>query len=336
VGTSLTVTNNTVISGNSAGDGNGGGVLINQINSNYVGGDFTFTNSSVTGNSAASGGAIYCSVPAFATGHQPLLIMSGSTIGPNNSATNVGGGIAIVQPSSGSTTSNPTNQMVNCTIAGNSAAVAGAVYVQNYVQPPATIIPLLVNFCTIATNTSTTTDGGGVTVTANSVLQIQNTIVAKNNPTVSPTPSDVSGAVTSLGYNLIGNGDASSGWVGHDLLGTGASPIDPKLGALQNNGGPTYTMLPKQSSQAVNAADPTTPMSMLDQRGLPRFPTGDPLPDIGAVERQPNDGTGPGGGDLPLHEGLAEVLGAMTEDGATNSKKLLASGVDQYLSGIPG
>ena len=48
---------------------------------------------------------------------------------------------------------------------------------------------------------------------------------------------DGEGEFTSLGHNLIGNTDGSSGWVGTDLLN-----VDPMLGPLQDNGGPTWTM----------------------------------------------------------------------------------------------
>ena len=48
---------------------------------------------------------------------------------------------------------------------------------------------------------------------------------------------DSSGAFSSNGYNLIGDGTGSSGWVSSDLLN-----LNPQLGPLQNNGGSTDTM----------------------------------------------------------------------------------------------
>jgi hypothetical protein len=64
-------------------------------------------------------------------------------------------------------------------------------------------------------------------------LTLGNTIVAGNSS------RDANAMVTSLGYNLIGNGSQSSGYVDTDLVGTSDNPIDPLLGPLQNNGGPT-------------------------------------------------------------------------------------------------
>ena len=69
--------------------------------------------------------------------------------------------------------------------------------------------------------------------------------------------SDVSGAVNSLGNNLIGQTDGSSGWIAgpSDLTGTSAQPLDPMLDplGLQNNGGPTQTIALQSSSQAIDA-----------------------------------------------------------------------------------
>ncbi len=59
-------------------------------------------------------------------------------------------------------------------------------------------------------------------------------------------PSDCSGSLISLGYNLID--DTSCGMpAGSDIIGQ-----SPQLGALANNGGPTLTQLPADSSPAVS------------------------------------------------------------------------------------
>jgi hypothetical protein len=59
---------------------------------------------------------------------------------------------------------------------------------------------------------------------------------------------------------------------------------DALLGALADNGGPTFTMLPPSTSPAVDAGDPafSDPITV-DQRGLPRIVG---TIDIGAVELQ--------------------------------------------------
>jgi hypothetical protein len=65
-------------------------------------------------------------------------------------------------------------------------------------------------------------------------LNIRNTILAGNTAGLDP---DLVGTLSSSGYNLIGNASGGSGFVATDLLN-----VNPQLGPLQNNGGPTQTM----------------------------------------------------------------------------------------------
>ena len=101
----------------------------------------------------------------------------------------------------------------------------------------------------------------GLPVTAT----FDNSLVAQN--TSVPGSSDVFGTVNSVGFNLIGNADGSTGWVLSDLIGTTSVPIDPLLtGVLANNGGTTKTIAfadPSRRSGAgrvfdVNAYAPPT------------------------------------------------------------------------------
>jgi hypothetical protein len=111
---------------------------------------------------------------------------------------------------------------------------------------------------------------------------MRNTILAGN---AAPSAPDLSGTVTSQGHNLIGDGTGGSGYVSTDLVGTAANPIDPKLGPLQDNCGPTFTMALLPGSPAIDAGDPTD-APMWDQRGpgYPRVVNG--MIDIGAYEHQ--------------------------------------------------
>ena len=97
---------------------------------------------------------------------------------------------------------------------------------------------------------------------------------------------DVLGPVISLGYNLIGQTDGSTGWRSTDLTGTSAEPLDPLLGPLQDNGGPTQTQAPLVGSPAIGPGDPSLDGSV-DQRGSLRgwpFPLLTSAPAIGAVQ----------------------------------------------------
>jgi hypothetical protein len=97
----------------------------------------------------------------------------------------------------------------------------------------------------------------------------------------------VSGSITSLGNNLIGITDGSSGWVANDLTGTAASPKDAKLASLADNGGPTQTVALLLGSPAINNGTATSGNVHLvvpttDQRGFGRVGA----TDIGAFEVQ--------------------------------------------------
>ena len=92
---------------------------------------------------------------------------------------------------------------------------------------------------------------------------------------------DASGDFVDDGNNLIGISDGSTGFTTSTLVGTSGHSIDPKLGPLASNGGPTKTMALKSGSPAIRAgifvSDVTT-----DQRGVARHTNHNPS--IGAYE----------------------------------------------------
>jgi hypothetical protein len=207
----------------------------------------TVTDSTFLNNYGRYGGAIF-----NASGG---LTISGSTVA-GNSAQYGGGGIMLMDGQLG---------MTNSTVSGNVVQFdGGGIYYNSGV--------LEVTSSTIAFNATTVhfsagdAGGGGVYAEAGRAL-IRNTIVADNR-TAQDGP-DVLGPMLSLGYNLIGQTDASSGWVAADRTGTAAGPLDPRLGPLQDNGGPTPTHALLAGSPALQAGDPAALMS-LDQRGSVR------------------------------------------------------------------
>jgi hypothetical protein len=106
---------------------------------------------------------------------------------------------------------------------------------------------------------------------------VRNTIIAGNDGGF----AEVQGPVISLGYNLIGQTDGSTGWGATDLTGTSGNPLDPQLSPLQDNGGPTLTHAPAITSPAHVHGDFAL-FGSFDQRGTPRNNLLVP-PDIGAV-----------------------------------------------------
>jgi hypothetical protein len=204
--------------------------------------------------------------------------------------------------------------------------------------------------CTISGNHSYYTGGGGGgAIAAGSTLTIKNSIVAGNTSGFNgitdgqpppPARPDIVGSVVSHGNNLIGNGTGSSGLtngVNGDLVGTSASPIDPKLGSLQNNGGATLTMALLAGSPAIdagnNAGAPAT-----DQRGITRILDGDKdgtaVIDIGAYEFDAGpaisrvvvaEATAPKNGVLESNEKLA-MSWAVASSSAVKSQSLAIDG----------
>jgi hypothetical protein len=96
---------------------------------------------------------------------------------------------------------------------------------------------------------------------------------------------ELCGAFTSLGYNLVRVADSAAALVNEadsDLVGSAAAAIDPVIGSLANNGGPTPTVALLPGSPAIDAGDDS--QTGTDQRGFPRK-SGAHV-DIGAFELQ--------------------------------------------------
>lgn len=100
--------------------------------------------------------------------------------------------------------------------------------------------------------------------------------------------------ITSEGGNFIGEYLTSSELPAGqpngngDYVGTSSNPLDPLLGPLADNGGPTLTHFPLADSPLRDpAGGRTTSLFTLDQRGFDRIGYG--TLDIGAVEFTPED-----------------------------------------------
>jgi CSLREA domain-containing protein len=119
---------------------------------------------------------------------------------------------------------------------------------------------------------------------------VRNSIIG-NNYSNGNVRTDVFGAFTSGGFNLISAIDGSTGFTQPtDQTGTGAAPIFPNVGALQNNGGDTDTMQPTSACVGLDkgnsfglATDQRGAARPFDAPNLPNANGGDGS-DIGAVE----------------------------------------------------
>ena len=133
--------------------------------------------------------------------------------------------------------------------------------------------------------------GGGLFNASGGALTAAGTIVAAN--TASGSDPDLNGDFTSSGYNLIGDAGVRPDWSTAPTAtrsGAAGSPIDPMLGPLGGNGGPTSTHALLIGSPAIDAG--LSGGLLVDQRGLVRTyddaavanAAGGNGTDIGAVE----------------------------------------------------
>src|SRR5207249_4243243 len=121
-----------------------------------------------------------------------------------------------------------------------------------------------------------TGDGGGIARNSG-IVSFTNTLIGANADPGGQAP-DCAGALVSMGYNLIQ--DTAGCTVGGSVTGNVVGQ-SPRLGALQQNGGPTLTHALLAGSPALNAANPSN-CPPTDQRGVAR-PEGAAC-DIGAYE----------------------------------------------------
>ncbi|MBL9159095.1 MAG: filamentous hemagglutinin N-terminal domain-containing protein [Verrucomicrobiales bacterium] len=215
-------------------------------------GTLNLLNSTVSGNQSltTSGGGIYL--------YGAALNVTNSTISGNTSFS-YGGGIEAIASSGLS--------VLNSTIANNTSQYGGGIDVDSTTTT--------ITNSTISGNTATgDSRGGGVYVYSGSVT-VTNTIIAGNTATNSP---DVDGTFIDGGYNLIGNVGNAGGFTVSTLVGTSAAPLNARLSALGNYGGPTQTFGLLPGSIAINAGSATGN----DQRGFGRVGTAD----IGSFESQ--------------------------------------------------
>jgi uncharacterized repeat protein (TIGR01451 family)/CSLREA domain-containing protein len=245
----------------------------------------------------------------------------GTTISGNTASAGDAGGILLY---------NGTNLIAASTISGNTAVQeGGGIYLYSGA--------LLLDSSTVANNSVTgpASTGGGIfsyvgmdirhsTISGNSAAgeggniylydgqtptTLRNTIVANG---IAPTDPDIGGdGAATATYSLIETPSANVTTDATDITG-----VDPQLGPLQNNGGPTETMLPALSSPAVNSGDPAfAPPPATDQRGQPRVAGG--RIDIGSVELQA--GTIQFGAvNYPVSEGGGSAIITITRTGGTD------------------
>ncbi len=246
-GAKLALNNLTVANGRGAA---GGGIA------NL--GTLTVTDSTLSGNSAnySGGGGIW--------NNGGTVTVANSTLSGNSSTWHGGG---IYNWNGGTLT------VANSTLSGNSVTdldYASGGGIASYGGT------LTVTNSTLSGNSAGAGRGGGIESYGGSAT-LKNTIVAN-----SPSGGNCSVTVTNGGHNLDSDGSCGSGTANNSISGTTDKPLDPKLGALADNGGPTKTHALLEGSPAINKGNSFG--ATTDQRGVSR-PQG-AASDIGAFESE--------------------------------------------------
>jgi hypothetical protein len=256
-------------------DGTGAGGAI------FNAGSLTLMLSNLSGNAASkSAGAIQ---------NDGTLTLLTSTVSGNTGTDGAGGGIVNTgtflskqstisgntTPGAGGAMYNPgTTTMGNSTISGNEADGTGG-GLQN--EAIATLSNVTVTANTGTASAGSPGFGGGIFKNAGTVT-LGNTIVAKQTK-----GTDCEGTIVSNGHNLDSDGSCK-------VLASDLTSLNPQLGVLTNNGGPTQTHALLVGSPAIDHGDDAIcaaePVDDVDQRGISRPRNGgiSLTCDIGAYE----------------------------------------------------
>jgi hypothetical protein len=305
----------------------GGGINLDEDSDKYA--PIRIDSSTISANKATDGAGVYISRI-----ESNAVTISASTISGNQGqgTSSIGGGVEIYEDVYGNF------EVVDSTISGNTATIGAGVSLGadpstddalNGASGTGTPGSIAFRNSTIAGNAATE-DGGGIYLSAYktgspSVLKsgtaaITSTIISGNT---------AAGAAQDLARTA---GSTSGGFDGaFDLFQTvGTAPflseqsvitgVSPQLGPLQNNGGPTQTMLPAPTSPVIDGGHAAETLST-DQRGDPR------TVDVAGIPRPPGgDGTDIGAVELPASS-VPTVLAA------TLRGTLLSSAVSPLLPG---
>ena len=251
-----------VFEGNQVG-GDGGALWLRS-------GDLTVLRSTFRRNTAQGGGG---AILLWRGNEMPAIgRIEESVFHDNESGGDWGGGALFLRDA--------TVGIANSTLEGNLARGSGGSAVS--IDQLSVTTDIALDHTTIAGNRMLSSTGAGIHNT-DAHVRLKNVIAAGNRGPAGQ-PSDCIGSFQSFGNNLIG---ATEGCVLAPVAGAGPdiSGQEPLLGALADNGGPTWTMALWPGSPAIDAgtcADVDGRPVAIDQRGVPR-PVGAGC-DIGAYE----------------------------------------------------
>jgi uncharacterized repeat protein (TIGR01451 family) len=172
----------------------------------------------------------------------------------------------------------------NCTFSGNRSIRGAAINNSSVVRS--------ITNTTIVRNTSSFGFIGGAGLyirTSGQVLELSGNIIAANVATAAPDVVN-EGSILSASDNVLGVGDGSAvvDGVNGNQVGSLASPLDPLLGPLADNGGPTLTHALLAGSPAIDRGSNPAALAF-DQRGRGFARVSGAQTDVGAFELQSAD-----------------------------------------------
>jgi uncharacterized repeat protein (TIGR01451 family) len=173
----------------------------------------------------------------------------------------------------------------NCTFSSNYALRGGAILNSSTVSS--------ITNTSIAFNQSDSprVEGGGIVNEEGATIgELASCIVAENVGGGFRTDILNEGTIGSASNNVIGDGSGSGliDGVNGNQVGTSAAPLDPLVGPLTNNGGPTFTHALLPGSPAINAGSNPAALAN-DQRGPGFSRVSGAQADVGAFELQSAD-----------------------------------------------
>jgi CSLREA domain-containing protein len=306
----------TLTGGDVPGAGGGGGISSKE--------NLTVTRSMITGNAAVGsfnyGGGVQMNGGALTVAETTI---AGNTARSGGGVANFGGSLVVT----------------GSTISGNTATDRGG----GVFGSGSAFTTITVRHSTITNNQAV--QGGGVFVNFNGPATLDHAIVADNTASIAPNISSTLTATysligdksgTSLAEAPVGSPDANGNLIGGPVNGA----IDPLVGPLAANGGPTVTHALLSGSPAIDAGDPAAMAGMggvplHDQRGAPSGRVAGGRIDIGAMEFQ----AAPASADFDLDtdvdgfDFLAWQRGFCIAAGATRAQGNANAGSDGDVDG---
>ena len=266
----VTLTESTVSGNSTYGRGAGGGGIF------AYDGDVTLTESTVSGNSTygdvAHGGGIYA--------HDGDVTLTNSTVSSNTSSA----GAAGIHAKEDVTLAHSTIEN-NAGPSGGVLIRGDATVLQSTISDNAGYTGIsLFGLNASILHSTISNNNRGIFIDAGTNLTLSHTIVANN-------ALDLAGDPVSLAeFNLVESADPGNGVV--DGVEGNQVGVDPMLGPLADNGGPTLTHALLPGSPALDAGDPTFTPNMFvppldhDQRSSPFVRVAGGRVDIGSLELQ--------------------------------------------------